>query len=132
MSSDGTVSAAPRGQGALLLVAVVLGVVLGWLGAKPLSFLGVGNVLIWAIGVVALGTRPGTAPGKVLRLGLFGFVLGVSFMCFDYSGADALSTKLVPFAVIGLFCAACAVALGALVHVVLSMRAARRDGSRTS
>ena len=123
---------APTGQGALLLVAGVLGVALGWLGAKPLSFLGVGNVLLWALAVVALGTRPGTAPGKALRLGLFGFVLGVSFMCFGYSGADALSTRLIPFAVIGLFCAVCAVALGALVHVVLSMRAARQDGSRTS
>ena len=132
MSSDGTTSAAPTGQGVRLLVAGALGVVLGWLGAKPLSFLGVGNVLLWAVGVVALGTRPGTAPGKVLRLGLFGFVLGVAFMCFGYSGADALSTKLVPFAAIGLFCAVCAVALGALVHVVLSMRAERQDGGRTS
>ena len=121
---------APTGQGALLLVSGVLGVVLGWLGAKPLSFLGIGNVLLWAVSVVALGTRPGTAPGKVLRLGLFGFVLGISFLCFGYAGADALSTKLVPFAVIGLFCAVCAVALGALVHLVLSMRAARQDGSR--
>ena len=124
--------AAPPVQGALLLVAGGLGVVLGWLGAKPLSFLGVGNVLLWAVAVVALGTRPWTAPGKVLRLGLFGFVLGVSFMCFGYSGADALSTKLVPFAVIGPFCAVCAVAFGGLVHVVLSMRPARRDSSGTS
>jgi len=121
---------APTGQGALLLVAGVLGVALGWLGAKPLSFLGVGNVLLWALAVVALGTRPGTAPGKALRLGLFGFVLGVSFMCFGYAGVDPLSTKLVPFAVIGLFCAVCAIALGALVHVVLSMRAARQGDSR--
>jgi len=123
---------APTGQGALLLVAGVLGVVLGWLGAKPLSFLGVGNVLIWAVAVVALGTRPGTAPGKVLRLGLFGFVLGVSFMCFGYSGADALPSKLLPFALIGLFCAVCAIALGALVHVVLSRRAAGQDGGGAS
>jgi len=132
MSSDGTGSAAPTGQGALLIGAGVLGVVLGWLGAQPLSFLGVGNVLLWAVAVVALGTRPGTAPGKVLRLGLFGFVLGISFMCFGYSGADALSTKLVPFAVIGLFCAVCAIALGALVHVVLSMTASRRHGDGES
>ena len=132
MNSDGTVSAASRAQSALLLVAVALRVLLGWLGAKPLSFLGVGNVLIWAVAVVALGTRPGTAPGKVLRLGLFGFVLGVSFMCFGYSGADALSTKLLPFAVIGLFCAVCAITVGGIVHVVLSRRAAGQDGGGAS
>jgi len=131
MSTDQAVPREPQ-SGLILLVAVVLGVVLGWLGAKPLSFLGVGNVLLWAVAVVALGTRPGTAPGKVLRLGLFGFVLGVSFMCFGYSGADALSTKLLPFAVIGLFCAVCAIAVGGLVHVVLSRRAARQDGSGAS
>jgi hypothetical protein len=132
MSAEGNGSAALRGEGTLLLVAAVVGVVLGWLGATSLSFLGVGNVLIWAVAVVGLGTRPGTAPGKVLRLGLFGFVLGFSYMCFGHTGADALSTKLLPFAVIGLFGAVCAVALGALVHVVLSRRAARQHDGGTS
>ena len=127
MIADGS-APAPARQGALLALAVVLGVLLGWLGARPLSGLGVGNVLIWAVAVVTLGMMDGTAPGKAVRLGLFGFVLGLSFMCFGYSGDAALSTRLLPFAVIGVFCAVCAVALGALVHVVRSALASRGTG----
>jgi hypothetical protein len=110
----------------VLLFAAVAGLVLGWVGARPLSGLAAGNILIWAVAVVALGAITGTAPGKALRLGVFGFVLGVAFMCFGYSGDSALSTRLLPFALIGLFCAVCAIALGALVHIVRSRIASSR------
>ncbi len=119
MSTDDTGSAVVA-QGAVLVLAAVAGLLLGWAGAGPLSGLAAGNILIWAVAVVALGAITGTAPGKALRLGVFGFVLGFAFMCFGYSGESTLTTKFVPFAVIGLFCAVCAIALGALVHVVRS------------
>jgi hypothetical protein len=112
-------------QSAVLLLAVVAGVLLGWAGARPLSGLAAGNILIWAAAVVALGAITGTPPGKALRLGSFGFAVGFSFLCFGYSGDDALTTKLAPFAAIGLLCAVCAIALGALVHVIRSRVAAR-------
>jgi hypothetical protein len=104
----------------VLLLAAVAGLLLGWAGARPLSGLAAGNIVIWAVAVVALGAITGTAPGKALRLGTFGFVLGFAFMCFGYSGDSALATRLLPFALIGLFCAMCAIALGAVVHVVRS------------
>ena len=129
MTSDDTGAANVQRQTvpqyAVLLVAAVAGVLLGWAGARPLSGLAAGNILIWAAAVVALGAITGTAPGKALRLGVFGFALGFSFMCFGYSGDDALTTKLAPFALIGLFCAVCAIALGALVHVIRSRLASR-------
>ncbi len=116
-------SASQRG---VLLLAAVTGLALGWVGARPLSGLAAGNILIWAVAVVALGAITGTAPGKAVRLGVFGFVLGVAFMCFGYSGEESLTTKVLPFALIGLFCAVCAIALGALVHVIRSRIASSR------
>jgi hypothetical protein len=107
-------------QVGVLVLAAVTGLVLGWAGARPLSGLAAGNILIWAVAVVTLGAITGTAPGKALRLGVFGFALGFAFMSFGYSGDAALTTKLVPFALIGVFCAVCAIALGALVHVIRS------------
>jgi hypothetical protein len=51
---------------------------------------------------------------------VYGFATGMSFMCFGYDGDAALVTRLLPFAVIGIFCAVCALAVGALVHLVRS------------
>jgi hypothetical protein len=124
MDSDQTRPVASR-QGRVLGLAVLLGLTLGWLAARPLSGLAAGNLGLWAVAVVALGTTYGTAPGKAIRLGAFGFAVGFSFMCFGYSGAEPLATRLLPFALIGVFCGGCAIALGALVHLVLSARAAR-------
>jgi hypothetical protein len=104
----------------MLVVAALLGTFLGWAGARPLSVLAVGNVVLWGVATVALGMIDGTAPAKAVRLGVYGFALGFAFMCFGYTGEAALSTRLVPFALIGLFCAVCAIALGALVHVIRS------------
>jgi hypothetical protein len=118
--SEHDTGAASLSQAGVLALAAATGLVLGWSGARPLSGLAAGNILIWAVAVVALGAITGTAPGKALRLGVFGFVLGFAFMCFGYSGDSALTTRLLPFALIGLFCAVCAIALGALVHVIRS------------
>jgi hypothetical protein len=118
--SEHDTGAASLSQAGVLALAAATGLVLGWSGARPLSGLAAGNILIWAVAVVALGAIRGTAPGKALRLGTFGFALGFAFMCFGYSGDSALTTRLLPFALIGLFCAVCAIALGALVHVIRS------------
>ena len=67
--SPGSGTPSSVSQGAVLLLAAVVGLVLGWAGARPLSGLAAGNILIWAVAVVALGAITGTAPGKALRLG---------------------------------------------------------------
>jgi hypothetical protein len=104
----------------LVIIAIASGVLLGWIGARPLSGLGAWNVVIWAAVVVALGMQDGSARAKAIRLGLFGLVLGFAFMGFGYDGDGSLVMRVVPFAIIGLFCGACAIALGALVHLVLT------------
>ena len=105
-------------QRTLWLVAVVGGVVSGFLGIHGLGFLGWMNTLLWLAATIALGLAPGTRNGKAVRLGTYGFVTGFSFMCFGYEGEPSLASRFAPFAVIGLFCAVCAIAVGAVVHVV--------------
>ncbi len=107
-------------QMSVLAGAALLGVLLGWAGARPLSGLAVGNVALWAVAVVALGRAEGSARAKAIRLGTFGFALGFAFMCFGYSGESALVTRVAPFALIGVFCGVCAIALGAVVHLILA------------
>ncbi|MBI1377696.1 MAG: hypothetical protein GC157_09480 [Frankiales bacterium] len=105
----------------VLAVAAPAALVLGWLSAHPLAGLGGWTVVVWAVAVVVLGNVPGTARGKALRLGLFGFVLGFSFLCFGYTGEAALVTRVLPFALLAVVSGLAAVALGALVHLVRSV-----------
>jgi hypothetical protein len=76
--------------------------------------------VIWAAAVVALGMQDGSAKAKAIRLGLFGLALGFAFMCLGYEGDDTIATRVVPFAVIGAYCGGCAIALGGVVHLVLT------------
>jgi hypothetical protein len=118
--NDDEQDASTRRRPFVFVGAAVLGVLLGWAGARPLSGLAVGNVVLWAVAVVVLGLVPGSARAKSIRLGTFGFALGLAFMCFGYAGEAALVTRVLPFALIGVFCALCAIALGGVVHLVLS------------
>ena len=108
----------------LWFVAAASGVLSGWLGAQVLAFLSWGNALIWLVVTVLLGLRPGTKGSKALRLGTYGFATGLSFMCFGYTGEGSLAERLIPFAIIGLFCAAGAIAVGFVTHLLV-MRGTR-------
>jgi hypothetical protein len=103
-------------------VAAVSGVISGWLGTHVLAFITWGNALVWLVVTVLLGLRPGSRSSKALRLGTYGFVTGFSFMCFGYAGDEPLATRLIPFAIIGLFCAAGAVAAGLVTHLLVARR----------
>ena len=111
-----------RRQAGLWLVAVASGVLSGWLGAHVLAFLSWGITLVWLVVTVLLGLRPGTRGSKALRLGTYGFTTGFSFMCLGYTGDGPLVERVVPFAIIGLFCAAGAVVVGYVTHVVVARR----------
>ncbi len=106
-----------RKPSALLLAAAVLGVLSGFLGIHGLAFLGWVITLLWLAVTIVLGLAPGSRGQKAVRLATYGFATGMSFMCFGYEGDGALVTRLLPFAVIGIFCALCALIVGALVHV---------------
>ena len=109
-------------QQTLWVVAVAGGVVSGFLGIHGLGFLGWLIIFVWLAATIALGLASGTRNSKALRLGTYGFVTGFSFMCFGYDGAASLASRFAPFAVIGLFSAVCAIAVGALVHLVTRSR----------
>jgi hypothetical protein len=102
------------------LVAAASGVISGWLGVHVLAFLSWGNALVWLVVIVSLGLRRGARVSKALRLGTYGFATGFSFMCFGYAGEGPLVERLLPFAIIGLFCAAGAVAVGFATHIVVT------------
>jgi len=111
-----------RQTGPLWFAAAVAGVISGWLGSHVLAFLTWGNAVGWLIVTVSLGLHPGTRSSKALRLGTYGFVTGFSFMCFGYAGVQPIATpaRLIPFAIIGLFCAAGAVAVGFVTHLLVA------------
>ncbi|MGV8967069.1 MAG: hypothetical protein ACOH2F_12400 [Cellulomonas sp.] len=111
-----------RGNTGLWFVAAAAGVLSGWLGARPLVFLSWGNALIWLVVTVLLGLRPGSKRSKALRLGTYGFATGFSFMCFGYAGEVPLVERALPFALIGLFCAAGAVGVGFVTHLLVARR----------
>jgi len=75
-------------------------------------------MLVWLAATIALGMATGTRNAKAIRLGTYGFVTGFSFMCFGYDGTASLESRFAPFAIIGLFSAVCAIAVGAVVHLV--------------
>ena len=107
-----------RKQTFWLLVAIAVGLALGFVSASPLSGLGAWNLAIWGIGNVALGNVPGSRFSKMLRLGAYGLTLGFGFMAFGYTGTEPFNTRAFPFLLIGLFSAACAIAVGGIVHLL--------------
>ena len=111
-----------RRQTGYWLVAAAAGVVSGWLGTHVLAFLSWGITLIWLVVTVSLGLLFGTMGSKALRLGTYGFVTGVAFMWSGYSGEGPAAGRVIPFAIIGLFCAAGAVAVGFATHLVVARR----------
>lgn len=101
-----------------LSLAIAVGLALGFISASPLSGIGAWNLAIWGIATVALGNAPGSRGSKTLRLGAYGLTLGFGFMAFGYAGDQPLSTRVFPFLLIGLFSAACAIAVGGIVHIL--------------
>lgn len=110
-------------QRTLWVIAVAGGVVSGFVGIHGLGFLGWLIVFVWLAATIALGLADGTKNSKALRLGTYGFVTGFAFMCFGYEGTPSLASRFAPFAVIGLFCAVGAIAVGAVVHLATHRRA---------
>lgn len=111
------------------LVAAIAGLVSGWLATHALAFLTWGNTLVWLAATVTLGLRRGTRRATTLHLGVYGFVTGLSFMCFGYAGVQPLVTRLIPFAIIGLVCAVGAIAAGFVAQHVRAM-SSRRETTR--
>ncbi len=104
-----------------LLVAVVIGAVLGLLGPRYQS-LGWYSLIPWGLAGLALGYwSPRTE--RFVTGALYGFALCFGFMIAGYSGAAPLVTRLPFFALVGVFGAGCGLLLTFLGHLLRTKRA---------
>jgi hypothetical protein len=100
-----------RNRVAIASLMAVLGVLLGLIGARYV-FVNSGLSLVpWGLVSLGIGARAPSRSAAVGAAGLFGFALAVSFMAFSYDGNDGVGSVIIPFCLLGLVGAACAMAL---------------------
>ena len=122
---------ATRGQHLRWLgISAGLGVLLGWVSARPLGLLHVGNVLLWTIAAIFIAKQRGGHLRKWARLATFGFTIGVAYMWFDYTGADTFVQHLPALLFFGAVSAVCAVPSGGLIHAVFAWQMHRASQRR--
>jgi hypothetical protein len=93
----------------LLLIAIALGATLGVVAAHML-FLQWFTLIPWGIAGLLLGYWGGREKA-ILSGALYGFALVFSFLVAGYTGNPPLLGRVPPFALIGIFGAACGVGL---------------------
>ncbi|MDX6278138.1 MAG: hypothetical protein QOJ72_2266 [Nocardioidaceae bacterium] len=99
-------------------VMIAAGVVLGLVGARYV-FVNSGLSLIpWGVASVLIGVVSTSRKHAIIDAGVFGFALAVSFMAFSYDGSNGVASVIVPFSLLGLVGAACAIVLALLGRVV--------------
>ena len=112
------------------LVAVLGGALLGVIGARFL-FVGSGLSLIpWAVAALALGIWCSSWRQALAVGAAFGFSLAFVFMLAGYAGAAPLSTRVLPFAALGVVGAGFGLALSCGGYVART-RLFRRDQQPT-
>lgn len=90
---------------------VLLGAVLGTLGAKYVLVGSGWSLLPWGLVALLVGVLARTRRQAVVDAGSYGFALAFGFMVAGYTGAEPVARRLPFFALLGLFGAACAVLL---------------------
>lgn len=80
--------------------AAALGLVLGFLGSRML-FLQSATLIPWAVAAIVVGAISRDRRQALVSGAAYGFALGVSFIAFDYGGADPILGKVPFFAALG-------------------------------
>jgi hypothetical protein len=88
-----------------LIFSGLAGIVLGYVGG-PVQILA-----LWAVIGIGIGYSSAKMRAVLLNGVTFGFIVSFVFMLHGYKGADPIVTKLVPFAVLGVFGALCGIML---------------------
>ena len=115
-----------------MLTSAVLGIMLAWLAVGPLSILGFGNVVLWAVTAIYVAKQRGGHVRKWMRLAVLGFAVGFAFKLFDDSGADTFMQRLPVLLLFGLASAVCAVPSGGLIHAVFAWQSHRASLRRAA
>lgn len=111
-----------RAAAVQLILLALLGVVLG-LACSRYVLVGSGLSLIpWALAAFLIGSRGRSTRRAVVDAAAFGFALAFSFMCFGYQGRDPLTTRILPFSVLGIVGAASALLLALAGHRITGRR----------
>ena len=97
----------PARRGALVLLGAVLGIV----GARYVLVGSGWSLLPWGLVALLVGVLARTRPQAAIDAGMYGFALALMFMVAGYTGAEPLARRLPFFALLGLFGAACATLL---------------------
>jgi len=108
----------------------LLGVALGYLGARVVLVNSALSLLPWGLAALAFGV---VIRGRALALtaaATFGFSVSLAFMLFGYEGTYSTASRTLPFSVLGLFGAFCAMCLALGGHLVAHRR--RAEPSRST
>ena len=81
---------------AIFIAAVVVGLILGFIGGPALI------LLPWALVSIVIGVASIGKKAPLINGSAFGFVAAFTFMVSGYDGQPAVITRLLPFVVLGL------------------------------
>lgn len=121
---------APHPTMTRLAAALVLGVVLGLVGARILFVNSALSLIPWGCAAALVGAFSPTRRAAMLAGGVFGFGLLTSFMFFGYAGDDPVATKTLPFAALGVAGAACALIPAFIGQMIVRCQVRRRRKPR--
>jgi hypothetical protein len=96
----------------ILLLSVIVGVTLGKIGG-PVFIL-----IPWGIVGLTVGIFSARKRLAVLSGGLYGFAVAFTFMVCGYSGVDPVTTRILPFAILGIIGAVCGLVLALIGYLI--------------
>jgi len=130
MRDPGVVRPSPGRRAEWILGAALLGVILGWLGARVVFVNSALSLVPWGLGALAFGAAIRWRVLALAAAAVFGFTVSLGFLLFGYEGTYSTLSRIAPFSILGLFGAFCAACLALAAHIVVYRRSTRR-GSET-
>lgn len=114
-----------RRHAAFYVSALLLGCLLGVLGARELFVGSALSLIPWGLVALSVGAVAASARIAAAAGGLYGFALGFSFMVAGYNGTTSLLARLAPFAAFGAIGACCGASLATAAAMLLRLRSHR-------
>ncbi|MCQ9164205.1 hypothetical protein [Arthrobacter sp. STN4] len=101
-----------------LILAAALVALLGLIGARYIFVGSALSLVPWGLAALIIGLFSRTWATALSRSALFGFCLAGTFMLAGYQGTVPVTNHLIPFAIIGLVGALCAITGATFGHLV--------------